>query len=64
MAWLPRLAVMHELAGGGLSRITVDGLQICRTLSVIRLRGAHLSAAAEALVQDVRRALSISPADG
>jgi DNA-binding transcriptional LysR family regulator len=64
MAWLPRLAVMHELAGGGLSRISVDGLQICRTLSVIRLRGAHLSAAAEALVEDVRRALSISPADG
>ena len=64
MAWLPRLAVMHELAGEGLSRIRVEGLQICRTLSVIRLSGTHLSAAAEALVQQVHRALSITPADG
>lgn len=64
VAWLPRLAVMHELAKGELVRVHVDGLRICRTLSLIQLRGSHLSAAAEALLADVRAALSITPADG
>lgn len=64
MAWLPRLAVMHELARGDLGHVTVEGLQICRSLSVIRVRGARLSPAAEALVAVVRDALgSIRPAD-
>ena len=64
VAWLPRLAVMHELAKGELARVPVEGLAICRTLSLIRVRGAHLSAAAAALVEDVRLALSISNTDG
>ena len=65
MAWLPRLAVMHELARGDLASVAVEGLQICRSLSVIRLRGARLSPAAQALVDAVREALeSISPGDG
>jgi DNA-binding transcriptional LysR family regulator len=63
MAWLPRLAVMHELAKGELVRVKIEGLQICRTLSLVRLRGTHLSAAADALLLDVRLALSITPAD-
>jgi DNA-binding transcriptional LysR family regulator len=64
IAWLPRLAVTRELAKGELTRVSVEGLAICRTLSLIRLRGAHLSAAAQSLVEDVRLALSITPADG
>ncbi len=70
MAWLPRLAVMHELARGDIARVVVEGVQICRRLSLIRLRGAHLSPAAETLVDTVRAALavaapeSISRADG
>jgi DNA-binding transcriptional LysR family regulator len=67
LAWLPRLAILHELARGELAAISVEGLAICRTLSLIRMRGAQLSAAAEALVAEVRQALaseSISPADG
>jgi DNA-binding transcriptional LysR family regulator len=63
MAWLPRLAIMHELASGDLARVPVEGLRICRTLSLIRLRGTLLSAAAEALVVAVRDGLSITPAD-
>jgi DNA-binding transcriptional LysR family regulator len=63
MAWLPRLAVMHELAKGELVHVKVEGLQICRALSLVRLRGTHLSAAADALLLDVRLALSITPAD-
>jgi DNA-binding transcriptional LysR family regulator len=59
MAWLPRLAVMHELSKGELVHVRVDGLQICRTLSLVRLRGVELSAAALALVLNVRLALSI-----
>jgi DNA-binding transcriptional LysR family regulator len=58
LAWLPRLAVVHELGRGELASIRVDGLAICRTLSVIRMRGAQLSAAAESLVDEVRRALA------
>ena len=58
MAWLPRLAVMHELARGELGRVAVSELQICRSLTLIRLRGAQLSPAAEALVQAVRAALA------
>jgi DNA-binding transcriptional LysR family regulator len=67
LAWLPRLAILSELRRGELAAITVEGLAICRTLSLVRMRGAHLSAAAEALVAEVRRALaneSISLADG
>jgi DNA-binding transcriptional LysR family regulator len=64
MAWLPRLAVMHELAKGELVHVRVEGLRICRTLSLVRLRGALLSPAAVALVVEVRLALSITPADG
>jgi DNA-binding transcriptional LysR family regulator len=64
VAWLPRLAVADELAKGELKRVPVDGLALCRTLSLIRLRGAHLPAAAEALVEEVRLALSITLADG
>ncbi len=67
LAWLPRLAILHELSRGELSSISVDGLAICRTLSLIRMRGAQLSAAADALVAEVRDALlangPISPAD-
>src|SRR5579859_590819 len=59
VAWLPRLAVADELRKGELGRVPVNGLAICRQLSVIRLRGAHLSAAAGALVDEVRLALSI-----
>jgi DNA-binding transcriptional LysR family regulator len=58
MAWLPRLAVMHELARGDLGRVSVGGLQICRSLMLIRLRGAQLAPAAMALVDEVRRALA------
>jgi DNA-binding transcriptional LysR family regulator len=58
IAWLPRLAVMHELARGELARVAVDGLQICRTQSLIRVRGAQLSTAADALVAAVRDALA------
>ncbi|MBV9324157.1 MAG: LysR family transcriptional regulator [Chloroflexi bacterium] len=67
LAWLPRLAIRHELGRGELTSITVDGLQICRTLSLIRMRGARLSAAADALVREVGDALAhepISTADG
>jgi DNA-binding transcriptional LysR family regulator len=67
LAWLPRLAILHELARGELAAISVEGLAICRTLSVIRMRGARLSAAADALVAEVHQALAngpISPADG
>ncbi len=67
LAWLPRLAILHELSRGELTAIPVDGLAICRTLSLIRMRGAHLSDAAEALVAEVRQALvsePISQADG
>lgn len=64
VAWLPRLAVADELAKGELKRVPVHGLAICRTLSVIRVRGAHLSAAADALIEEVRLALSITLADG
>jgi LysR family transcriptional regulator, transcriptional activator of the cysJI operon len=63
VAWLPRLALLRELASGELKRVTVKGLSIPRRLSLIHLRGARLSAAAEALVADVRRALCISPGD-
>jgi DNA-binding transcriptional LysR family regulator len=59
VAWLPRLAVMHELARGELARVPVEGLRICRTQSLIRLRGAQLSSAAEALVAEVRRAFAV-----
>jgi LysR family transcriptional regulator, transcriptional activator of the cysJI operon len=58
VAWLPQLAVVDEVANGELSRVAVDGLAICRTFSLIHLRGARLSAAAEALVEDVRAALA------
>jgi DNA-binding transcriptional LysR family regulator len=67
MAWLPRLAVMHELARGELKRVVVDGLEISRTLSLIHLHGVHLSAAADGLVAGVQRALQpeyISGNDG
>jgi DNA-binding transcriptional LysR family regulator len=67
LAWLPRLAILHELRRGELAAISVEGLAISRTLSLIRMRGAQLSAAAEALVVEVRQALaseSISAADG
>src|ERR1051326_3124342 len=64
VAWLPRLAVPRELAKGELTRVAVEGLAICRTLSLIHLRGAHLSAAAEALVAEVRLRLSITHIDG
>jgi DNA-binding transcriptional LysR family regulator len=57
IAWLPRLAVMHELARGELSRVQVEGFDICRTLSLIRLRGSDVSPAAAALIADVRSAL-------
>jgi hypothetical protein len=60
MAWLPRLAVMHELARGDLTPVPVQGLQICRELSLMRLRGAQLSTAAETLVDSVRAALSLA----
>ncbi|MBV8716453.1 MAG: LysR family transcriptional regulator [Chloroflexi bacterium] len=63
VAWLPRLAIARELSSGELQRVPVTGLAISRTLSLIRLRGANLSAAGQALVEDVRRALSISCAD-
>jgi DNA-binding transcriptional LysR family regulator len=57
LAWLPRLGILHELERGELTAILVDGLRICRTLSLIRMRGANLSPAAEALVAEVRQAL-------
>jgi DNA-binding transcriptional LysR family regulator len=59
LAWLPRLAILNELGGGQLAAVPVEGLRICRTLSLIRLRGAQLSPAAEALVQGVRAALGV-----
>jgi DNA-binding transcriptional LysR family regulator len=64
MAWLPRLAVVHDLARGGLVHVRVEGLQICRSLNLVRLRGAHVPAAAEALVHAMRHALSINDSDG
>jgi DNA-binding transcriptional LysR family regulator len=67
LAWLPRLAILHELGRGELASISIDGLAICRSLSLIRMRGAQLSAAADALVAEIRRALAsgpISQADG
>ena len=63
LAWLPRLAIVHELTRGELRCISVDGLQICRTLCLIRMRGAQLSAAAEALVAEVRGMLAGGLAD-
>ena len=66
VAWLPRLAILREIAKGEVKRVHVQGLAVCRTLSVIRLRGAQLSSAAVALVEEVRQALSnssITPAD-
>jgi DNA-binding transcriptional LysR family regulator len=58
MAWLPRLAVMHELSSGKLTRVQVEGLRICRTLSLIRPKESAPSAAADALLGEVRRALT------
>src|SRR5262249_24779683 len=66
LAWLPNLPVLHEIKRGDLKVVRVDGLRICRSLNLIRARGAQLSAAAEALVLQVRGALahgSISPTD-
>jgi DNA-binding transcriptional LysR family regulator len=63
VAWLPQLAVARELSSGELKRVAVEGLTISRTLSLIRLRGAQLSAAALGLVAEVRAALSITHAD-
>ena len=58
LAWLPNLAVLHEITRGDLKVVRVDGLRICRSLSLIRARGAQLSAAADALVLEVRGALA------
>jgi DNA-binding transcriptional LysR family regulator len=60
IAWLPRLAVAHELSRGELARVAVEGFEICRTLSLVRLRGSEVSPAAAALVVDVRKALNNS----
>jgi DNA-binding transcriptional LysR family regulator len=58
VAWLPRLAVMHELSRGELVRVVVIGLEICRTLSLVRLRGSEVSPAAAALLVDVSKMLT------
>jgi DNA-binding transcriptional LysR family regulator len=58
LAWLPRLAILHEINRGDLKSVRVDGLRICRNLSLVRARGAQLSAAADALVAEVRAALA------
>jgi DNA-binding transcriptional LysR family regulator len=59
IAWLPRLAVMRELSRGELSRVQVEDLEICRTLSLVRLRGSDLSPAAATLIGELRSALEI-----
>jgi LysR family transcriptional regulator, transcriptional activator of the cysJI operon len=56
VAWVPGLAVRREMAAGDLVAVTVEGLGIPRTLSLITLRGAGLTAAAESLVTLIRRA--------
>jgi len=58
LAWLPHLAVMHELCTGELVCLPVVGLRVSRTLNLLRLNGAQLSPAAEALLADIRRSLT------
>jgi DNA-binding transcriptional LysR family regulator len=58
LAWLPGLAILHEIGRGDLKLVPVEGLRICRTLSLVRARGADFSAAAQALVLEVRDALA------
>jgi DNA-binding transcriptional LysR family regulator len=56
IAWLPRVCMPRELAGGELVRLPVKPLTIRRPLSIIRRREGHTAPAAQAFLELVKRA--------
>jgi DNA-binding transcriptional LysR family regulator len=61
VAWVPRLAILRELAAGALVAVPVPGLDLQRALSVIVPRGAAPAPLAEELLRLVRLANPHSP---
>jgi DNA-binding transcriptional LysR family regulator len=60
VAWVPRLAVLRELAAGALVAVPVPGIDLHRPLSVIVPHGAPLAPLAEELLRLVRLANPLS----
>ena len=60
VAWLPRLAVLRELAAGALVAVPVPGVDLHRPLSVILPHGAPLAPLVEELLRLVRLANPLS----
>jgi len=60
VAWISELAVQEELRSGQLRHLPVRDLQISRDLHAIWRREHSLSPAANALLEQVEQALSIS----